>query len=356
MDVIRIGLIGAGFVAQGRQLPAFKTIPDVTLQAVWSRNPLNAAKAAAEFGFRETADDWREIAQSPDVDAVVISTPPVLHLPATLAALEAGKHVLCQARMARNLKESQEMARAAQASDLVTALYPPRPGLKGDRVMKRLIHEETYLGPDILDVRVAGIEGNHVGGVSKYHWRTDPEVSGVNAMRMGLWAEVLHRWVGTATSVVATGKPHMPLRPTVKDKWADAVIPDSLAISAQMECGATASFHFSAISVQPPELAIEIYGSEGTLIYDLSTDEIRGTREPGSSVTLIDIPPEEIRAHDTDSEFVNAIRGGESVSPDFEEGLRYMEFSEAVAQSVMTGSAVAVPPEPKMDSWGRTLE
>ncbi len=353
MNRIRIGVIGAGRVARDRQLPALKAIPRVELQSVWSRDPANTASAVSEFGFRETAGDWREIAESPDVDAVVISTPPVLHLPATVAALEAGKHVLCQARMARNLNEAQEMEQAARDSGLVTTLYPPRPGLKGDRVMKRLINEEGYLG-EIREVRVSGIDNE--AGRDQYHWRTDPEVSGVNAMRLGLWAEVLHRWVGTATSVVASGKTHSKRRRTLEGGWAEAVVPDSLAISAQMECGATASFHFSAVAAHPPDLAIELYGSKGALVYNLAMDEIRGAAEAGGSMQPINIPPEEVRTHDTDAEFVRAIREGTPVSPDFEEGLRYMEFSEAVAQSLMSGAAVAVPPEPKMRSWGRLLE
>lgn len=59
------------------------------------------------IGIGSTVDDWRQIAESPEVDAVLIATPPVLHHEATLAALAAGKHVLCQARMARNLSEAQ---------------------------------------------------------------------------------------------------------------------------------------------------------------------------------------------------------------------------------------------------------
>ena len=57
----------------------------------------------------------------------------------------------------------------------------------------------------------------------------------------------------------------------------------------------------------------------------------------------------------TDAEFVRAILHGGSVEPDFEEGVRYMEFTEAVAKSAHTGRVVTLPPEPTMESWGQLL-
>ena len=71
------------------------------------------------------------IIENRDIDAVVIATPPNLHLPATVAALDAGKHVLCQARLARNLKEARQMLEASRQTDLVTSLYAAGFGLKG---------------------------------------------------------------------------------------------------------------------------------------------------------------------------------------------------------------------------------
>ena len=56
-----------------------------------------------------------------------------------------------------------------------------------------------------------------------------------------------------------------------------------------------------------------------------------------------------------DAEFIEAIRRGTPVAPDFAEGIRYMEFCEAVAQSIYEGRRISMPPEPKMDSWGRPL-
>ena len=97
-----------------------------------------------------------------------------------LAALDAGKHVLSQARMARNLSEALRMLEASKATDLVTALYPAGFGLKGDRVMRRLLHDEGYVG-EILEVRVTSVVSSipEVGA-----WVVDPEVVGVNTMML----------------------------------------------------------------------------------------------------------------------------------------------------------------------------
>ena len=67
------------------------------------------------------------------------------------------------------------------------------------------------------------------------------------------------------------------------------------------------------------------------------------------------MPADEVRLQTTDAEFVREILHGGSIEPDFEEGVRYMEFTEAVAISAHTGRAVALPPEPTMEFWAQTL-
>jgi predicted dehydrogenase len=325
----------------------------VEVRLIWSRDQNKARELAAEFGIPRISSRWQDIVASPELDAVVVATPPVLHLPVTVAALEAGKHVLCQARIARNLSEAREMLRAAQASRLVTALYPPRPGLKGDRVMRRLLHKERFVG-DIREARVTAMTLAKKG--EGYDWKTDPDVVGVNAMTLGLWVEVLNRWVGPATRVVAIGKTHHRRRGTLEGEWAEAAVPDSLVVAAELECGATASYHLSTRAAFGPGNSIEIYGSRGTLNYQLSTDEIRGASTGSENLEPITIPTAEERLHSTDAEFIQAIREGTQVSPDFAEGVRYMAFCEAVAISLKTGTAVPVPPpQPAMYSWGRFL-
>ena len=151
-EKVRVGIIGAGKIAQARHIPLMQSVGDVYITHAWSRTPETAQKAAREFGIPNVVDRWVEIVDSPQIDAVVIATPPNLHLPATLAALDAGKHVLSQARMARNLSEALRMLEASKATDLVTALYPAGFGLKGI---------SFALFPDAVDF----IEGRPLEGV-----------------------------------------------------------------------------------------------------------------------------------------------------------------------------------------------
>src|SRR5581483_9058834 len=103
-----------------RHLPGLKKVPGVELVAVANRRRETAEQVAKEWGFKQVEDDWRKILDNPDVDAVFIAAPPLLHKEATLAALQAGKHVFCQARMARNYAEAKEMYEASLRTDLRT--------------------------------------------------------------------------------------------------------------------------------------------------------------------------------------------------------------------------------------------
>ena len=97
--------------------------------------------------------------------------------------------------------------------------------------------------------------------------------------------------------------------------------------------------------VQPP-------GEKCGLVED---EELFGMTEGETEMHPIQMPLAEQRDRTMDAEFIEAIRKGTAVSPNFAEGVRYMEFSEAVAQSIYQGRRISMPPEPKMDSWCRPL-
>ena len=347
-ETVRVGIIGAGKIAQARHIPLLQEVEDVEVTHAWSRTQDTARKAATEFGIPNVVERWQEIVESPEVDAVVIGTPPNLHLPATLAALDAGKHVLSQARMARNLSEAHRMFEASKATDLVTALYPAGFGLKGDRVMRRLLHDEGYVG-EVLELRVTSV----VPSIPEFGaWIVDPDVVGVNTMMLGILGEVYNRWFEPPKSLAAASG-EGPL-----------AAPQSLAIAAELQNGGTASFHLSFRVTRGPGSSFEVYGTRGVLDYKLlierpgglvEDEELAGMTEGDDAMHPIEMPVHEQRERTTDSEFIEAIRNGTPVFPDFAEGVRYMEFSEAVAQSLYEGKAITLPPEPKMEAWGRPL-
>src|SRR6266699_3230643 len=113
-DKVRIGIIGAGNYSISRMLPGFQKIADCGLTVVANRRRETAEKVAAQFGIPTVLDDWRQVLASPEVDAVLIGTPPNVHKEITLAALEAGKHVLCQTRIATTAAEARAMNEASE--------------------------------------------------------------------------------------------------------------------------------------------------------------------------------------------------------------------------------------------------
>src|SRR5262245_13103952 len=114
-DTVRIGIVGTGF-AEKVQLPALRHVDGAKVVAVSSGHRSSAERAAAAFGIPRVCDTFEELAALDDVDLVVISSPPHTHAPAALAAIEAGKHVLCEKPMALDLAEAKRMTDAAEAS------------------------------------------------------------------------------------------------------------------------------------------------------------------------------------------------------------------------------------------------
>src|SRR6266487_1377610 len=99
---IRVGFIGAGANSRKFHVPNLKAQPGVELVAVANRSKESGERVAKEFGIARVHGDWREVVQAKDIDAICIGTWPYTHCEMTLAALDAGKHVLCEARMAMN--------------------------------------------------------------------------------------------------------------------------------------------------------------------------------------------------------------------------------------------------------------
>jgi predicted dehydrogenase len=94
------------------QIPAFQSCEGAKIASVASGSLENAKSTAGEFDVPHFTADWRETIAREDVDLVCITTPPKLHRDMALAALSAGKHVLCEKPMAMNVAEASEMTRA----------------------------------------------------------------------------------------------------------------------------------------------------------------------------------------------------------------------------------------------------
>lgn len=112
--LVRVGIIGTGGIARFAHIPGYKAQPDVEIAAFADVAPGRAAEAAKEFGVPAAYTDYREMLAKERLDAVSVCTPNFAHKEATIAALQAGCHVLCEKPIAMTLKEGQEMVAAAR--------------------------------------------------------------------------------------------------------------------------------------------------------------------------------------------------------------------------------------------------
>jgi predicted dehydrogenase len=110
---LRIGIIGTGF-ARRVQLPGLKLVPGAEVTAISSGRRANADAVAAEFGIPRVFDDGTELARSDAVDLVIVSSTPASHARYCIAALEAGRHVLCEKPVALDAAEAWQIVAAAE--------------------------------------------------------------------------------------------------------------------------------------------------------------------------------------------------------------------------------------------------
>src|SRR5438105_9900085 len=110
---LRIGVVGAGNIGRQRHMPALKKRPDVEVVAVSNSTYESGEQFVNEFCPSATPmRNWADLLALPDLDIIWIGTPPYMHSAVTISALEAGKHVFCQARMAMDLMEGEELLAA----------------------------------------------------------------------------------------------------------------------------------------------------------------------------------------------------------------------------------------------------
>ena len=338
---VRVGIVGAGANTVRTHIPNLRQIDGVEIVSVCNRSRASSQRVADEWSIPRVFDDWPSLVNDPDVDAIVVGTWPNMHHPVTTAALEAGKHVLCEARMAMNAGEAREMHDAARMRPHLVAQVVPAPiTLAVDPTVIRLI-SEGFLGR-VLSVEVEARSGAVADPSAPLYWRQDADRSGMNVMSLGIWYETAMRWVGEATEVTAMGTVTVPWRIDDAGRRRAVLVPDHIDVVARMACGAQALFHVSEVTGPPAVNRITVRGTDGVLSFEGGT--LFGARSDESTLQPASIPESEIGGWRVEQEFVNAIRGLERVSlTDFATGVKYMEFTEAVSRSMAQHRSVPLP-------------
>ena len=334
---IGIGFVGLGGIARDRHVPGFRAIPGVELAAVSASTAASTERTAAALGIPHAHADWRAVIDDPTVDAVVCAAWPDLHAPVVLAALDAGKHVLTQARMAMDTPQAVAMLRAAQAHrDRVAMVVPSPMSLGADAAIVRLLRDG-----DLGDVTMA--RAVYTGGVvGSDPWRRLRKHSGSNTMSLGIQYEGFLRWLPAATAVSAVATIAIPEMPDPHGGPPIAVdVPDHLSVIAELPGPTILTLELAATRRAEPSAAW-LVGTRRTLRLDWDTGalEIATPGEPWQSVAT---RPEERGGWRVEADFIDAIRLGTPVTrTDFATGVRYMAFTDAVVEAARTGARVPV--------------
>ena len=244
--------------------------------------------------------------------------------------------------MAMNAAEGRSMLYAARrARHLVAQLVPAPHTLEVDATLQALV-AEGYAG-EVLAVELQATQGRFVDPDEPMHWRHDASLSGLNTLNMGIWYEAMMRWLGPARRVMATTKIAVPRRRDAGGVWREVTVPDHVDILATLRRGAVAHLRFSTVTALAPASEVWIFGTDGTLRLEADARRLWGGRRGDRELREIAIPAEQRIGWRVEEEFVNAIRGREKVlRTTFEDGARYMEFTEAVARSAALGQAIDV--------------
>ena len=343
---IRIGMIGAGGIARQRHLPGLAKIPYARVVVVSNRSLESGERIASEFGIPEVAADWRQVVRRKDIDAVFVCTWPSTHREMSNAALEEGKHVFCQARMAMDLSEAKEMEKTASDNPhLVNMICPPPHRILHEPAIKELLSSDE-MGV-LTSAEVVSLTGRNTDRES-FSWREDKSLSGLQALLLGIYAEVINAWLGPYQRLYAETSIPIAEKREENGSIRPVYIPQVITVAGRLVSGALMTEHHSGLIAhrQEPENHIVVRGLKGTMKYSFGVPhpEILYAAE-GKDFDVWKSPANKERSWQVEQDFIDAVRAALegrtwSVSPDFREGLQYMRKVQAVYESARSGKAV----------------
>jgi predicted dehydrogenase len=330
LDRVRVSFIGAGGICEQRHLPGLAQIPGVELVAVCNRSLDSSERIKQKWNFERTESDWRKVIDDPTVDAIFIGTWPYMHCELSLAALSAGKHVFCQARMCMDWNEAQQMTAAAAAHPQQVNMVCPSPfRVRWERTVKRVL-----ASPEFGQLQMVNVDSrnNANGNPNQISWREQIQYSGLNILQVGIFAETLDAWCGEYATLTATTKIELPEKFDAAGQRHEIKVPQIVRIGGKLVSGALITEMHSGLSAQ--EISeITLFGTEKTCHIDLLAGNIQLLRKQGpSNKQILDATgdPWQVEAHFIAA--VRAARRGEpgQVSPDFLEASRYMRKMQLI--------------------------
>ncbi|HEY6496117.1 MAG TPA: Gfo/Idh/MocA family oxidoreductase [Trebonia sp.] len=369
---IGVGMVGYAFMGRAHSLAwnAVGRVFDVPLTprlaAICGRDRAAAEAAAGRLGWAAVETDWRALIARDDVQLIDIAAPGDLHAPIAVAALAAGKHVLCEKPLANSLGEAEAMKAAADAAydggarAMVGFNYRRVPAL----ALARSLVAEGRIGP-LRHLRAVYLQDWLADANAPMTWRMEAERAGSGALGdLGAHIVDLARYLtgDEIAGVSAVSATFVARRPRVDGVGTGAVtVDDAVVFSARLASGALASFEATRYATgRKNGLRIELNGSKGSLAFDLERlNELEffdGADDPavggfrrvlvteGSHPYLSGWwPPghtigwEHTFTHQARDLLVALADGGQP-RPSFDDGLAAQRVLDAVARSAASGS------------------
>ncbi len=357
MSSLGVALIGCGGVALANHVPGLKLARDAALVALCDSSEQVLAQAAEATGIRTTLQDYRQIMELPEVDAVIIATPNRFHAPMAKAAASAGKHVLCEKPLAMGYSESQAMLDAVDKAGIchMTAFtYRFVPAM---RFMAHLVDNGEIGTPfHFRSSRLQDWSDRYLG------WRQSADLAGTGELgdMLSHRIDFAHLLFGPIQEVVADQRQFFPTRegnPSDLEDWVGLMARFANGATGMLESSKAASGHGEGGYSQD---FCEVTGSRASLIYNLERpneiqigkqgERLSSVSVPRDFLTLPDSPrnpdegdPVATFRYDQDIEFVQAIHDRRPCQPSFHDGARVQAVMDAALQSIHERTWTSVP-------------
>lgn len=346
-EPLRIGLIGAGGIAESAHIPAIRNLPGrVRLVAVADPARDRAEALAAPFDA-EPYEDYRALVERGDVDAVIIATPERWHADITAAAATNGKHVLCEKPIAHTLEDADRMLRVTRDHGVRLMIGHSRRFTARYQALRALLDDDAIGTVALIreNERRPRPASDTGGYWSPGHWTADPAISLGVSLTNGIHEADLSGWLAGSEPVRIYAETKI-LRPGGR-------VPDFITWTITFANGVLATSEI--VNGLPPSYPayhqLEVYGSGGALRakdHDMQSATFygrEGATNPISYSTLLhqqDTYTRQLKA------FADAVdtRGPLPVTP--EEARAALRLALAAQESAERGRAVtlATPPEP----------
>ena len=362
-EKIRLGFVGANVNstwATQSHFPALLASPDVEFTAVCTTRRESAEEARQAFGAKLAFHDFREMAASPEIDAVAVVVRVPSHYEPTKAAIDAGKHVLTEWPLGRNTAEAVELATQARDRGVQTAV-----GLQS-RVSPALLYvkeliETGYVG-EVLSCSVTTMRDGALERPSTRTWQRDVDL-GAHTLSIanGHVIDALRFVAGDFARVACMVSTQAPRwYETDTEQFVEVTSPDNVRVSGELKSGAAASVHVGAVPWAGTGYRMEIYGREGTLVVTGSVSSQRGEMlrvqgaKGGHELQDLELPqrfvfvPADFPKGDPFNIgqlyalFAEAIRTGENRAPDFDVAVDLHRFVDRLREASETGRELAV--------------